>query len=134
MSRNSNQKRFILHDDGYRERAIAYLRELPLDVPWEVVTKRYHKPRSDNQHGYLRVLLTIISEHTGFSHEELLELFCEEAGLMKTVSIGGVQKEVRKSTNEINVVEMIELIDTIIRVCAEQIELHLPPPKQMYSA
>ena len=123
-------KRFILHNRGIRENALWYIRELPADKPWEVTIKRYVKPRSDNQHGYYRTLRDLVSEHTGYEKDEVHDIMRTKAGLHETVH--GV--EILKSTNKMNVVEMGELIEVTIRTAAQDMDLSLPPPKQVFPA
>ena len=123
-------KRFILHNRGIRENALWYIRELPADKPWEVTIKRYVKPRSDDQHGYYRTLVGLVSEHTGYERDELHDMFRTKAGLWKTVN--GV--EVLRSNKELSVIEMGELIELVIRTAAQDMDLSLPPPKQVFPA
>jgi hypothetical protein len=123
-------KRFILRDRGIRENCQAYIRDLPPDTVWEVVIYKHVKPRSDSQHGYYRVLLGIVSEHTGYDSDELHTMFRFKAGL--TTSLNGVT--VPKSTKELSVIEMGELIETVLRVAATDLEISLPAPSQVWAA
>jgi len=86
------------------------------------------KPRSDNQHGYYRVLVGLCSEHTGYEKDELHDMFRTKAGLWETLF--GV--EVLKSTKKMSVIEMGELIEVTLRTAAQEMELTLPPPTQVF--
>lgn len=123
-------KRFILRDKGIRDNALRYIQDLPSDKVWEVHIKKYVKPRSDNQHGYYRVLLSIVSEHTGYDTDELHIMFRMKAGLTKVLN----GETVPKSTKELSVVEMGELIETVLRVAAQDLEISLPAPSQVWAA
>jgi hypothetical protein len=123
-------KRFILRDKGIRDNALEYIRNLPSDTVWQIVISKWTKPRSDNQHGYYRVLVDIVSEHTGYTTDELHDMFRTKAGLWKTVN--GV--EVLRSTKELSVIEMGELIETVLRVAATDLEISLPAPSQVWAA
>jgi len=122
-----NQK-FILRNEGIRRNCLEFLHGLPLDgTPFEITIKKYRKPRSDSQHGYYRVLLSIVSEETGYDTDELHDMFRTKAGMWKQVH--GV--EVLKSTKEMSVIEMGELIETVLRVAAQDLEINLPAPKDV---
>ena len=123
-------KRFILHNRSIKENALWAIRNLPEDKPWEVVIKLYVKPRSDKQHGYYRVLIDLVSEHTGYEKDELHDMFRTKAGLWKTVN----DVEVLKSTKELSVIEMGELIEVVLRTASQDMDLSLPPPTQVFAA
>ena len=119
---------FTLRNEGIRRNCIEFIEGLPMgDPPFRVVIKKWHKPRSDSQHGYYRVLLGIVSEHTGYDTDELHDMFRTKAGMWKQVH--GV--EVLKSTKEMSVMEMAELIETVLRVAATDLEIQLPAPKDV---
>ena len=123
-------KRFILRKERHQQikaNALWYVRELPDDKVWEIVIKRWVKPRSDNQHGYYRVLVGLCSEHTGWEKDELHDMFRTKAGLWKTVN--GV--EVLRSNTDLSVIEMGELIEVVLRTAALDMELTLPEPTQV---
>jgi len=120
--------RFILINQRIKENALYAIRTLPEDKPWEVTIKRYVKPRSDNQHGYYRVLLDLLSEHSGYEKDELHDMMRTKAGLWKTIE--GI--EILKSSKELSVIEMGELIETTLRSGAVDFEITLPPPKQVF--
>ncbi len=123
-------KRFILRNESIKANALWAIRNLPDDNLWEVVVRRYVKPRSDKQHGYYRVLLDLTSEHTGYEKDELHDMFRTKAGLWKTVN--GV--EVLKSTKELSVIEMGELIELVLRTASQDMDLSLPPPTEVWAA
>jgi hypothetical protein len=126
----SKAKRFVLRNSGIRQRAVEFIRDLPADQVWDIQIKKYVKHRSDRQHGYLRVLEDIVSEHTGYTTDELHNMFRTKAGLWTTVH--GVQ--VLKSTKDMNTQEMSDLIETVLRVSAQDLDLQLPPPEQVWAA
>ena len=123
-------KRFVLRDKGIRDNALTYIRDLPPDTVWQVVINKYVKPRSDSQHGYYRVLLGIVSEHTGYDSDELHTMFRMKAGLTKVLN----GETVPKSTKELSTMEMSDLIETVLRVAATDLEISLPAPSQVWAA
>ena len=99
-------------------------------IVWAIVIKPFVKPRSNNQHGYYRVLVALCSEHTGYEKDELHDMFRTKAGLWKTVN--GI--EVLMSTNEMSVIQMEDLIDCVLRTARQDLELTLPDPTQVAAA
>ena len=123
-------KRFILHAKSnihVKDNACYYIRNLPDDKKWEIVIKPWAKPRTDKQHGYYRALVGLCSVHTGYEKDELDDQFKTKGGFWKTVN--GV--EVLMSTNDMSVVQMIDLIDLTIRTASQDMELTLPTPEEM---
>ena len=124
-------QKFVLRNPGILRNCMELIHNLPTDgTPYEVTIKKWQKPRSDSQHGYLRVLEGIVSEHTGYETDELHDMFRVKAGLWKQVN--GV--EVLKSTKEMSVIEMAELIETVLRVAAQDLDIQLPAPKDVCDA
>lgn len=128
-------KRFILRDKGIRDNALAYIRDLPSDTVYQVVIQKYVKPRSDKQHGYLRVLYDILSEDSGWDKDDIHDHMRKKAGLWKTLELpNGETVEVLMSTKDMNVIQMGELIETTLRSGAQEFEVSLPAPSQVWAA
>ena len=128
-------KRFILRDRDIKENSVRYIQDLPSDQIWEVRIKKYVKPRSDSQHGYLRVLYGLLSEASGWEEPDIHDHMREKAGLWTTLELpNGETKEMLKSTNDMNVIEMSELIETTLRSGAQEFEVSLPAPCQVWAA
>lgn len=126
--------------DDKVDRAIRALTAIARDNEkvWMLVIRRYVKPKSPEQSGYLwGVVYQCISDATGFEREELHELMC--GGFFGTVvkEIMGVKKRkpVRTTTtNELGepdplgTKEMSEFIDYVIRQAALHCDVIVPPP------
>ena len=128
-------KRFILRDRGIRDNALEYIKDLPSDTVWQVVINKYVKPHSGSQQGYLRVLYDILSEDSGWEKDDIHDHMREKAGLWTTLELpNGETKEVLKSTKDMNVIEMSELIETTLRSGVQEFEVTLPAPSQVWAA
>ena len=127
-----NQK-FILRNEGIRRNCVELIHGLPLDgTPFEITIKKYRKPRSDSQHGYLRILEDILSEASGYEKSEIHDMMRANAGLYKSLKPpSGETVEVLLSTNEMNVIQMSELIEVTLRSGAQDFEVSLPAPKDV---
>jgi hypothetical protein len=123
-------KRFILKDRGIRDNCHKYIDELPSDTVWEVHIRKYVKPRSESAHGYYRALRDILSDETGYEKDEMHDMLRLRAGLVETIC--GV--EVPLSTNKMSSVQMSELIEFTIRMAAQELEISLPAPSQVWAA
>ena len=132
-------KPFFLRDRGIRDNCLQCIRDLPIprgrsDTVWEVWIKKHVKHRSDSQHGYYRVLLGKLSE-SGWEKPDLHNHMREKAGLWKTLELpNGKSVEVLKSTNDMSSVEMSELIEATLRSGAQEFEVQLPEPCQVWAA
>ena len=128
-------KPFFLRDREIRDNCLQYIRDLPSDTVWEVWIKKHVKPRTDSQHGYYRALLGILSEDSGWEKPDLHDHMREKAGLWKTLELpNGETKEVLKSTNEMSSVELSELIEATFRSGAQEFEVSLPAPCEVWAA
>ena len=123
----SQSKRFILRNPAILDNCIQALRALPTDSSFEVIIRKHERHRSDNQQGYYRVLLREVSDYTGYDPEELHDLFRKRLGLVKVIQLKE-SVEVPLSTSEMSIQQMSLLIEGVHRICAEELDLALPPP------
>lgn len=91
---------------------------------FEFVIKKYRTPR---QNKYYHVLVTIMADELGYSHDEMHEIIKSEFLTMEYVNekTGTILKRV-KSTKELNKAEMMDLIDKIKRWAAIEFSIVLP--------
>ena len=125
--------RFVLRNEGIKRNAQEVIHNLPTDgTPYELVIKKWQKPRSDSQHGYYRVLQGILSEDSGWELTEIHDHMRDKAGLYKRLKLpNGKTVEVLMSTNEMSVIQMGELIEATLRSGAQEFEINLPAPKDV---
>ena len=101
----------------------AYIRSLISFHPkrrLEVVVRPVKKPGTNKQRAYyFGGVLTPISELTGYTTEELHEIFKARAGFVVTRRWKGIDYYVAKSLTDMDTVEQTKLIDFAIREAAD---------------
>jgi len=96
---------------------------------WEMVTKE-RANRSNPQNAYLwGVVYKIISEHTGFSVDEVHE-FCKLEFNSKMVHIGKDEVKIGLSTAIMNTLEFTEYIEKIVMFASGDLGLNIPKPNE----
>lgn len=70
--------RYILIDEQRRQNAIRELQELDISKPMQVDIKPYKKSRTNAQNNLMWMWYPPIAEYTGYTEEELHEIFKEE--------------------------------------------------------
>ncbi len=131
-------ERFILHPEhkSYRGSCIAYIQELDEGKKWQVEISKFVDSKSARQLGYLfGVIFPTIQKHIEdscgdhYSTDNLYQWFLDAAAPHAVVEVSGVPKVVRKSASKMNVKEMSEFIDFILRHAATEMDLYIPSPE-----
>lgn len=90
-----------------------------------------HEIRSNQQNKYYRgVILHLLSEHTGYTEEEIHEIL-KQKFLGCIVSFGRQTYNVGKSTTELDTIEMTEYMDRIRMWSAAEFGLSIPEPQEV---
>lgn len=86
----------------------------------QLVTITENKPRrSDSQNARLHCMIRALSKHTGHSESELKVWFKSEYGPHKRLQVGSEGRMIPLSTTLYNKRQMMELMEHVDRVCAE---------------
>ena len=89
------------------------------DEPQLLTIEEYQPPRSLPQNARLHAMIRALSQHTGHSESELKDWFKAEYGPHKRLQVGMQGKMIPLSTTQYTKRQMMELIDHVDRVCAE---------------
>jgi hypothetical protein len=97
----------------------------------ELVIKKYRKKRTIPQNSYYwGIVLDLISEASGYTTEELHELF-KRLYLKKEIVIGGKVYEVSVSTKKLNTDQFEKYIEKIKRFAEIKLSLRIPNPNEI---
>ena len=97
----------------------------------ELVIKKYRKKRTIPQNSYYwGIVLDLISEASGYTTEELHELF-KRLYLKKEIVIGGKVYEVSVSTKKLNTDQFEKYIEKIKRFAEIKLSLRIPNPNEV---
>jgi hypothetical protein len=100
----------------------------------EVVLRKQRAARSNNQNSYMwGVVYEIISEHLGYSTEEIHEIM-KYKFLRATMGGGGKVYELVKSTAKLNTAEMETYLENIRRFAATELNCFIPLPNEVEAA
>lgn len=107
--------------------------------PVEVTVRRKGWKRSDRQNAwYWGQILELLSEHTGYTPDELHE-YCKSRFIPKKLAIcdgNGIvvdERVVGGSTTRLNTVEMADYCEAIRRFAAEDVGVVIPDPDQAWA-
>ena len=127
-------KQFVIHkqDSLRRENCRQYIDELDPNRKWRVVIKEYRKQRSLYQNAYIHAVpLMLISEHTGYSINEIKEYLCGEfMGWEDYEMFGEIHKRPIKTTSQMNTKQMTEFIEFMQWWGSHQLNLRIPSPNE----
>lgn len=85
---------------------------------WEVVIKEHKNKRTIQQNNYMHKLCRIVSEHTGYTTEEVKHRLVDSLGYWVTFKDkSGNMKQTLKSTADMDTKELGELIDALQQAC-----------------
>jgi hypothetical protein len=123
-----NQRVWIIKDKAIRANAAKAVSEITGDPLMEVIVRPYKEDKTAEQRGWFHVLCGIFGGELGYSPLEVKELIKAETFGETTVTIGGITKEVVKSSESAKRDEYSQLIEAIYRV-ASSVGVQLPPPR-----
>lgn len=121
-------QKFILYSNKELKQVGDYLKSLSYDKPMQVIIKLYKKDKTAEQRGFWHVLLSILSEETGYTVGEVKELVKKAELGTKDVMIGNVLHTVTESSEKANRETYSRLIESTYRLAAEA-GISLPNPK-----
>ena len=109
----------------------AYVASLKEDSSVNIIIKRSMRTRSDQQNRYYwGAVLPTISEHTGYSVEELHETLKRLFLPTKIVKLGSKEVAIPPSSATINTMEFAEFLDRVISEAATM-GISIPSPEQV---
>jgi hypothetical protein len=84
--------------------------------PYTITIRRFHRPRTHDQNAKLHAMLRDLADHTGYSEGELKDVIKGEFLPAKTMQVGSHVYDVPKSTTELTVSEMGDLIERLYQL------------------
>lgn len=111
-------------------RIAAFLGQLPIEKPWELIVQQFRRSRSSQQNRALWGLAyAMISEATGYELEELHEYYLGSFFGWTVKTMFGQKKRVpNKRSSKLSTVEFAEYFDFIQRHAAQNLGLYIPDP------
>jgi hypothetical protein len=92
----------------------------------------FKKDRSSQQNRYYwGTVLKIISDYTGYSQNDLHDLFKSTFLPSKMIVIGGKNKSITTSTAELTTVEFEQYISDVMQYAIESLSLYIPSPNEV---
>lgn len=121
---------YILSSDNRRNDAIKHIQSLDLNEPYEVIVQPYNKKRSLRQNKLLWNMYKPISEYTGYTEEELHELFKAVCIGYDVFTFNGEQFLKPKSSTRLTVKGMTKMLEKIM-IVGSFLEVNLPIPDSL---
>lgn len=125
--------KYTLNSSTAKQAAIAHIQGIDLAArPVQVVSvENFKKSRTNSQNSYLwGVVYKTISDETGYSCDELHELFKNSFLPHKLVTIGDKSVRITPSTTALKTDEFNEYIELVCRYAAETIGCYIPAPNE----
>lgn len=108
-----------------------YLQTLPDKVFIVVKSAKEREIRSNEQNRYYwGVVVELISEHTGYTKDEVHEIL-KALFLSRPIEIGGKEVLISKSTASLNTKEMEEYLEGIRVWAVDKVGLSIPEPERV---
>lgn len=118
--------KFDLSDNIDRKRAEAYFNKLMEDHS-KMEIKKFVKKRTLNQNNYLYSVLTIFSDNTGYTVNEVKDLF---SNLIPDLFYEKKGQKFRKSTADMDTKEISQLIDLIRETSLNELGVYIPTSEE----
>lgn len=97
----------------------------------QIEVGRHAKSRSSQQNKfYWGVVLKLTAEHTGYTEQELNEVFKDMFLPKKFVKLAGVEVETRKSTTQLTTLEFESFLERVRHFASEQLQITIPLPNE----
>jgi hypothetical protein len=128
-------KRFVIEKGDplfIRGNAIRFIDDLDQNVSWSIEIKEYRKKRSIPQNAYIHAVpFKIISDHTGYSIDDIKEWLCGEFTGWEEYEVFG-KKKVRPilSTSQMNSKQMTDFIEWMQWWAMSEHNLYIPSPNE----
>jgi hypothetical protein len=124
------QRRFIPASIPYYRQCCS---KMPLDKQFTVKFTSKVGSRSANQLKYYWVLLGLISDYNGNTPEELHDFVMRAKFGTKTITLGKISQEVRRSMSEsarMPTSDCVELITFVLDICRD-LEINIPSMEEL---
>ena len=121
----------IIITEEDKTRHIEHIKFLDLTKPWRVEVKLYEKTRSKAQNRLYWKWLTVISDYTGHTKEELHAELAYRFLEPLVLTIEGKEVTMVRSTTGLKVKEFTEYLNDI-EMFAHDLSLVLPYPEDLY--
>ena len=118
---------YLLIDNNRRNNAISYINSLDLQRNYEVIIRPYKKNRTRTQNNTMWMWYDPIAEYTGYTPEELHELFKGEFIGYEFYKYNGFSYLKPKTSTTLTVKGMAIFLEKVMAV-ANFLELRLPMP------
>jgi len=115
-------KRWILRDNRVKEFCSGYIKDQKIDQDQllEVILRTYNKNRSLEQNDMFHAWCGTIAEQTGHSKGEIKDIIIEHVfGAEDYVNLNGEKRSRLRSTSDMNIGEMSELIERAVQLGIE---------------
>ena len=115
-------KRWLLRDTRIKDFCSGYIKDLKIDEDQvlEVIMRPYNKNRSLEQNDMFHAWCGTIAEQTGHSKGEIKDIIIEHVfGAEDYVNLNGEKRSRLRSTSDMNIGEMSELIERAIQLGIE---------------
>jgi hypothetical protein len=97
----------------------------------DIIVRLVRKDRSNQENRYYRgVVVPMISEHTGYTPEEVHE-FLKLKFLSKIIVLAGKDERIPRSSTELSTIEWEKWMTEIREWAAQELSLVIPEPKQV---
>lgn len=122
---------FLLKDEATRQRAVNFINAMNLTGDMEVVIKKRRKDRTTAQNRLMWMWYGLISKDTGYTAEEVHELFKSRILGVEEKQIMGEPVLVVKSTTKLTTQEFTDYLNAVEQA-AHLIGITLPHPEDLY--
>ena len=114
-----------------RKKFAREVKELFSGKSIEITVRRKKKHRSVQQNRYYWLVVTILSDYTGFTKDEMHAILRSKFLRAEKVNEDtGVVYEYVKSTTELTTVEYEEYLDDVRRFAAQEFNMNVPMPNE----
>ena len=114
---------FVLRNDNnlgrVKQGLFHALKSLDLDKPKQVTISDYKEGKTGEQRAFFHALCKLFGDELGYTQAEIKEYAKQEALGVKTVTIGGVTKEITRSSESAKRDEYSALIEAVYRLAAQ---------------
>ena len=133
-----DKQTFVIKDKAIRHRAVSAVSEITGEPLMQVVISEYKSGRSLAQNKMMWMWLGEIRNHlaetTGeqYTNEELHEFFKDKFLDRRPIIIKGDVRVIHGSTAQLNVSDMSEYLNRLDIYCADDLDLTLSHPDDLY--
>jgi hypothetical protein len=123
--------KYVLNCSQSKNAAITHIQNIDLSARpiFTVSISPFKKSRTNSQNSYLwGVVYKTISDQTGYSCDELHELFKNSFLPHKLITIGDKSVKITPSTTDLTTIEFEEFLELVKRYAAETIGIFIPDP------